>query len=489
MSLVEIRGFQRFPRLYLHFSNFLIIFIAQKEVYMKQNFIWFCFTLLAFSCNSDLDNSLNPQKVEKKLVENGPLKNIKDYITNVRLGGKSSRNVSEEEYTLSPYTYKGDTIMYIANYKDGGWELLSMDYRAPLVIVSSDTGIFDAEEQAKETPAVAAYLSLIGEDLSNLSDTPFDSSQIDNSWRTVKLFNDEIEPTNIQVAPRATGTQPGTNGSWVLLESTTPQVETICPARLTTTNWEQGYPWNEYVPYYENSTAHAPAGCAPVAVAQYLYYLHYKYGNPATTINSATYLSSNTYEYSGSSSTVWDLMAKTKTDSGTEYAAMFIGYVGKSCYTDYAETEAEGSGTNPEDALSFINGFGYSFYSADIDYDYIYGKLQLREAILASAKCTETECGSHRFIIDGYEKTTTNYTNTYGWIGEDNFGNDTNDRDENGNVIGYSFFYEDEVKNTTWSLMMNWGYSSYTNSLKYTTSNWNAGGHYFNSNRKIFKSN
>jgi hypothetical protein len=455
---------------------------------MKKSLLFLCCSaFLLFSCTSELDYSSSTHAKEKRTMETGPLRNIKDYIANVKFGGKSSRSINGE-YTLSPYIYKGDTIMYVANYQSGGWELLSMDYRAPLVVMSSETGTFNVENQSEEVPAVAAYFNLIKEDLSNLSELPFDSSQIDNSWRTVQLFDDVIEPANIQVAPRATGTQPGTNGTWVLLESTTPETDVVCPPRLTTTNWRQDEPWNEYVPYYEGSTIHAPAGCAPVAVAQYLYYLHYKNGNPASTVYSATYQSSNnTYTYSGNSSSVWDLMAKTSNDEGTEYSAIFIGYVGKECGTTYAENDGEGSGTDPDNLLSFINSFGYEFYNTGIDYSYIYEQLQLGNPILASAECTDTGCGTHRFIIDGYEKTTATYTNVYGWIGEDNYGNDTNDRDDEGNIIGYSFFYEDEVVDTTWKLMMNWGYRNYWNSLKYTINYWNSGGHYFNSNRKMFR--
>lgn len=443
-------------------------------------------SFIGVSCSSELEQLPISQQDNKKKVETGIVRNIRDYVHYSKLGGLSGR--SADEYTLSPYVYKGDTIMYIVNYRSGGWELLSTDYRSPLVLVSSDTGSFDPKNGLCEAAAVNAYMSLIEEDLTDLSATPFDSSMIDNSWRTVTLFENEIETANIQVSPKATGVQPGTNGSWVLIESTTPQVTTVCPARLTTTNWQQGSPWNEYVPYLADMSAHAPAGCSPVAVAQYLYYLHYKNGNPISTVTEATYHSStNTYSYSGSSSTVWDLMAKTSYNSGTEYAAMLIGYVGQSCGTNYAQSGGEGSSTSVAAALSFINSFGYEYYNTAIDYDYIYRRLQAGHAILASASCTDTDCGSHRFIIDGYEKTTATYTNIYGWVGEDNYGNDSNDYDDDGNVIGYFFTYEDEVENVTWKLMMNWGYSSYTNSLKFTTSNWNAGGHYFNSNRNMFR--
>lgn len=455
---------------------------------MKKTLLFLCCsTFLLFSCVSEVDYPSNTYDKEKKTMETGPLKNVKDYIANVKFGGKSSRSINGE-YTLSPYIYKGDTIMYVANYNCGGWELLSMDYRVPLVIMSSDTGTFDIENQSEEAPAVAAYLGLIEEDIFNLSSLPFDSSLIDNSWRTVQLFDDVIESAKIQVAPKATGTQPGINGTWILLESTTPKTYAVCPTRLTTTNWQQEEPWNEYVPYYEGSTIHAPAGCAPVAAAQYLYYLHYKNGNPVSTVNSATYQSSNnTYTYSGYSSSVWDLMAKTSNDEGTEYSAIFIGHVGKECSTTYAINDDEGSKTAPDKLLSFINSFGYKFYNTNIDYDYIYKQLQLGNPVLASAACIDTDCSAHCFIIDGYEKTTTTYTNIYGWVGEDNYGNDTNDYDDEGNIVGYSFFYEDEVENTTWKLMMNWGYSNYWNSLKYAISNWNSGGHYFNSNRKMFR--
>ena len=448
----------------------------------KQLISLFCASLLFASCTSELEQITNESF---KKEEKGIIRNIKDYIHNFGTNNNPSRNVND--YTLSPYIYNGDTIMYIVNYKNGGWELMSTDYRAPLVLVSSDTGYFDPEDKLQEATAVNAYFSLIEKDLYNLSEMSFDHEQVDNSWKTVKLFENDIDVAKIKTAPKAMGTAPSNNGEWVLIETTSPVVTNIInPKKLTSTDWEQDSPWNNYVPFYTNSNIHAYAGCGPVAAAQYLYYLHYKYGKPATTVTSGTYnSSSNTYSYSGNAS-IWNQMAKESTDAGTDYAGIFIGYVGQSCNATYGKNPYDGTRVNSNNVCSFINGFGYNYYTAAIDYTYVQNQLLLGKAVLAYAECT-LGCGYHMFIIDGYEITEYTTTNIYGWVGKDNMGNDSNEYDEEGNVVSYSYTYETEVTSNSWKLMMNWGYGNYYNSIKYTINNWNSGGHYFNVNRFIYK--
>lgn len=67
--------------------------------------------------------------------------------------------------------------------------------------------------------------------------------------------------------------------------------------------------------------------------------------------------------------------------------------------------------------------------------------------------------GGHAFIIDRYQTITTTSISTYGWVGKDTNGNDTNEYDDEGNIIGYAFTYERVSKVVSVNFMMNWGWN------------------------------
>lgn len=86
---------------------------------MKKSLLFLCYSaFLLFSCTSELDYSSSTHAKEKRTMETDPLRNIKDYIANVKFGGKSSRSINGE-YTLSPYIYKGDTCSQLPKWRLG----------------------------------------------------------------------------------------------------------------------------------------------------------------------------------------------------------------------------------------------------------------------------------------------------------------------------------------------------------------------------------
>ena len=107
------------------------------------------FTLLAglSSCTNlseDLDmigtqNITQTKSGNLSISENEPaiVKDLRNYISQIKLQGKQARVLTS--YTLTPYIYKEDTIMYIANYEDG-WETHQLgtgDTMARMIIYGS----------------------------------------------------------------------------------------------------------------------------------------------------------------------------------------------------------------------------------------------------------------------------------------------------------------------------------------------------------------
>lgn len=420
--------------------------------------------------------------------ERGIRGDIRNYIASAKFGGLQTR--ATNQYTLTPYVYEGDTVMYIANYGEG-WDVFSNDYRAPMILFSSDTGSFDMDNMA---PALKEYILSTADELLQLQQSDAVPDTTCGLWRTVVLRNEDVDPQRIQVSKRASAQGEtrtsvhalvGENGYWQLLEHYISSSSTSITPKLTTTKWGQQYPWNVFIPYAENApSVKGPAGCASVAVAQYLYYLHYATGVPTSTVTTATYnAATNKYTYSGASTSVWDLMAidNTASTTATNYTATFIGHVGKSINTVYKQEKGSASLSN---SIKFINsqaGTKYSF--KDYDNAYVSQELGAGRPVLTYAADAENE-GKHLFIIDRKRIDYFTTTSKYGWVGEDRTGSDTNEHDDDGNVIGYSYFYEAQNTSSYLFYYMNWGWSgSYDNVA--CSGDWYAGGYHFNDNRKI----
>lgn len=118
------------------------------------------------------------------------------------------------------------------------------------------------------------------------------------------------------------------------------------------TQWHQGSYYNLFTPFYKNSQSlHTPVGCIAVAIGQFLFHSHNFRKIPQGTITEGIYDSSkNEYNFSGFSTTIWD-----KFNTYPDYSnnaiymkptAAFLGYIGKSIGTVYAEYVGEGSGSD-----------------------------------------------------------------------------------------------------------------------------------------------
>lgn len=442
--------------------------------------------------SADTQSVIVPTITEQSKVE----KDIINYIKKVKFNHSSARKskgLNSSDYSLVPYIYENDTVFYIANY-GSGWDLFSTDQRTPLIIMSSETGSFNPNSTTMP-PAFAAYLESVTEELRQIKHMGISRGKTYGLWNTVSIQNEEVNPAEIEVATRAVGTQPG-EGYWVLLETTTPTTTVTTGNRLTSTRWGQNSPWNVYVPFASGSTTqHCVAGCAAVAAAQYMYYLHYKNNRPSSTVSYGTYnQSSNEYEFSGSSTSIWDQMAKTQSESGTDKAALLIGHVGKSISTQYGNAE---SGAKIDKVIQLFNKEGgYNFSLKAIDYNYVINELKSGRAVYARATHKTNENNEnneigHQFIIDRYRTTTTSSTNTYGWVGTDNLGNNSNEYDEEGNIVSYSFYYTKDIEANSHELTMNWGWSGYQDDVYCTAtdnSDWSVmSDKHFNTNRQILK--
>ena len=184
------------------------------------------------------------------------------YITAVK--GLPSTRASQTD--VVPVLEQGDTVMYLVNYPDGGWELLSADKRIPTRLMVGEEGSMSLEE-IEAHPGMSTLLN----------DMRYKIHAI--------MHSDQEEPvTDVgvlwdKVAPDPVVTSSSTI-TWLQIGQETVRLDSVYVGHLVSTHWGQqdaNRNYNKYVPYTSsNKRYHCPAGCAIVAAAQVAAYLNKK---------------------------------------------------------------------------------------------------------------------------------------------------------------------------------------------------------------------
>lgn len=475
---------------------------------MKQLFLLFIFALLLNSCRENSDDILILSDGVADVEElDGIEHDIMVNILSSRYGGyqkgrPATRAVAE--VSLTPYVENGDTLLFVAQYKDG-WEVYSTCHAVDMVPFSSDTGIFSLDDP--DMPK--ALKDLIIETAKDFSQISRDNVEVVHpSWKTAVVDEEDLKQGYIiekgNGKTKAISYSEAPTGRWTLLKSEVISESTYNSPKLTITKWDQGSPWNKYSKYFinnENKLVPAVAGCEPVAIAQYLYYTHSLTGIPATTVDSAIPIDNGCdFTFTGNSSNAWNLMAVEYgySVSGLNESAIFIGHIGRLLNAKYSLEDTSVPVTNKISLLNDI--FKVSFSHIDFDVSYVIRSLNEKYPVLTDARTnkkvngdSQSEAG-HLFLIDRYKQNIRKIKYTYGLIrdpwtgpGPDPFMSDK--VDENGNILQYAYTKEMEQTFTESSVAMNWGYSGYYDDTYWSphSDDWSAGGHVFNLSHKIYK--
>lgn len=227
-----------------------------------------CQTIELSPSMMDIDNCTSSLSVSTKVTP----AHIDAYLN----GYKGIPKTRSADVSVAPILNGIDTVMYLVNYPEGGWEVLSADTRVPKVLVMCEGGSMTVDELASN-PAEEDLYGAMGDYISYLHDNP-DLEVADSlgNWSDVAHQTENIQTREIE--------------SWVLIGTSVLEEIIEEQDHLTQTRWRQGsasYPitmngwWNSRAPYIDSDkTAHCLNGCVPVAICQMLYYLHYKIGVP-----------------------------------------------------------------------------------------------------------------------------------------------------------------------------------------------------------------
>ncbi|MCR5071577.1 MAG: C10 family peptidase [Bacteroidales bacterium] len=385
-----------------------------------------------------------------------------------------------------------ETLCYLIDF-DEGWEILSADKRAPVVLGHSDAGHLHPEDFCKlgAGSAIKTWLNCLMRDIQSFRDfhdmspTEEASREMQNSlafWDAITSPNKFIKDN--QSETKAFGDPGFENGHWELISvSTTSQNVT---RRLTTTQWGQDSPFNTYCPPpYYGSSAHSLVGCIAVAGAQQLYYLHGVLGTPATGPTSVSFSGYGPSSYSMSvgnfSPSVWSNMSSDYTSS----VGVLLAYVGGMVSMEYGAMVSTASLDSLVTNVFNPNGLQCSLYNS-LPANTVYNNLLSGLPIVVGALDPNTVSYingilvgvGHAFLVDKFKKTDYTTIYTYEWVDDSPIEGVNLPRAMQKQVVVYNTVVNE--------IGMNWGWPGMYNESWYTLSgNWSVNGNSYDLYRRM----
>lgn len=381
---------------------------------MKNFYYLLTFSSFLISCEEidTKDQFANNTSIGEKTISNQvSLTDIKSVVGLSEYNKTRSVKTGEFDYVIGE---AGDTLFFVFNRADGGWEMYSSDKRVPAVVAGCDEGTF--EEQMKN-PLALDWVKGMAEDMKAIREARdeellFSKEEIKSNQDFWLSFTDPSRLFELQsTSTRASIPDPVEYpGHYELYDSYSYDEYYDSVDHLTETEWHQGPPFNDYCPLRTDSAGlRAPAGCVAISAAQMLYFLHNKLGVPQSAPSNAyCYGYVNNYEsWQGNFSTsVWNYMAEYN-----YYAAPLVANVGTLLQINYGNS---GSSSNN----SYLPGRVFSAYGISCSFGGYNESTLVSSLESGMPVILGSRYGSdgHSFIVDGYYRLRNVNVNHYVWV-------------------------------------------------------------------------
>lgn len=330
--------------------------------------------------------------------------------------GQMSKQPSSIPYNVEPVIYKGDTIMYLINYKKG-WKLYSVDKRMPTILAENYIETGKRAADILQNKAIASWVSDIAGQTNYLAQT----DEYDEESESLEQWS--TQSRNIKRIPY----QP-VPGEYIYVGREEVGRTTIYCPHLTSTLWHGADPFNHYCPAITNgSLIHCDAGCTAVSSSQYMYFLQEKLGYSFLMPLYGSCIGSYESGYTQSfvQFTPWNLSNLALTDNSYQYTneqidnvALAIGYAGKQIGVNYGLT---GSGANYTKVQTYLNSMGVNGSFVDgnhINLPYII--FNMNEPVLTGGTPDSSNTG-HMFLIDGGKYDLVEYEDVWRFLEDTTF--------------------------------------------------------------------
>lgn len=469
---------------------------------MKQLFALFSLLLIISGCTvlEDLRSIQSDSFVDAPITKGSQfsgsstdyqvsLNDVQSYVKWRNLLAENEESCSRVAEVIS-ITEDSLTVAYAVCFERGGWELISADKRAPLILATCEKGTFvkeDIPEAARIWLGQCTFSirELLGGEM--IDENKLSDEEISNNllfWDLVSargsLIEDHLNTTKSQ------GLTPTEPGHWELVDT---QVSYNVPLffqdHLMNTHWDQQYPYNAYCPLQSNQNSRVPAGCVAVAGGQLLYYFHGKYGVPQM---SPTYGSVSGYighfnhdtdqQFGSFTSMAWEQMT-----SDSSLIAKLLGWIGKRVRMEYGDDVSYSHNVTLVDSVFVSVGLSCSYqnFSSSVAKEEI--AIYSRPILMGAYSSVNyifglpVYSGGHSFVMDGYRETATQYVYTYEWV------YDGDPEDEQNFTLPR---VEVEYSAPTKFVKMNWGYGAAQDEVwYYPDGDWICGGANFQFQRMM----
>lgn len=338
------------------------------------------------------------------------------------------------EYTeIVAWPDDNNPSIYILNYPDDSWEIISTDKRTEPVLATG-TGKFSMDMEntnlvgwikdlAAEIDYLHSYSGEIksgeeryqqwteiirsGKDLRNGSQ-PSHNVIITRS-ETAKNFGDFTATRSGSIPDTSYHPVPGYYHKIEVMEDFVPSRITN---HLTTTQWGENAPYNQYCPINSDiPSLRAPAGSEAVAGGQMVYYLHY-YGDMCPEVyNSAyctAYISNNMdWDAMGQSNKSEANWASFRTADSTRMAAVLMANIGQTMRMEYGASYSSGDLGSLKSALETeygLESFALPFSGGSANpYGEIYEMLLQGKPSIVHSGTGSDNTRPYTFIVDGFK--------------------------------------------------------------------------------------
>jgi len=343
--------------------------------------------------------SEEPKKIKNVKVVKTNNKGVKDYAKSIGL----------DEMNL-------DTLLYVINFEDNaGFSLLGADKRSGGIYALVDSGYFDAENP-------------------EMSDNPGFIIFMENAFRKIlldmKKHQDNLSYASMAPDPPGSDGGGGGGGSGGTLIQTT--TATVAPKLKV--KWGQGLPYNHFCP--DKGSGLCPTGCAVTAVAQILSYFP-TIGSVSWSDNYGSSLGTKYLNWSriisdSESNIPYGVLTLFNTASIDEVAHL-MRYLGVAMGADYQTNSTSVDKGNEVNWMRNWGGLSATSFSSYNDNNIINGLNADKLICIGGFRGYDNWIlwkdywGGHLWVIDGYRKTTSVYTDqtivstyvhcNFGWNG------------------------------------------------------------------------
>jgi len=287
-------------------------------------------------------------------------------------------------------------VFYTYGFENGGFVIVSADDAAEPIIGYSYTSPIS---EKVDHPAVKSWLDNYSSQVKEIADRKADNSTTLPKWKKI-LEND------------FSGYKSG---------------KAVEP--LVKTKWDQGSPYDMYVPTVPNSTEKCAVGCVATAMAQVMNYYQW----PITGQGSNSYTPSITGQTIsanfGATTYEWaktlDNQVSSSAPQGVKHAvALLSSHCGISVDMMYGGAAQGGSGAYSEDALTALkSNFKYkptatlknrTAYTQAVWDAMLKAELDLNRPLYYAGSGSG---GGHAFVCDGYQDADSKFHFNWGWSG------------------------------------------------------------------------